>query len=84
MMAHHFSHYYSRRCRWMVSILPAVISPSSCLLHIVLPCPTVMLSLRKHILIAYFVLFAMVIQLGFLRLGFFLCCEVLARICGIF
>ena len=28
MLAHHFSHYYSRRCRWMVLELASVISPS--------------------------------------------------------
>ena len=28
MMAHHFSHYYSRRCRRMVMELPCVIGPS--------------------------------------------------------
>ena len=28
MLAHHFSHYYSQRCRWRVSKLAGVISPS--------------------------------------------------------
>ena len=28
-MTHHFSHYYSRRCRRMVSELPGVIGPSN-------------------------------------------------------
>jgi hypothetical protein len=30
MLAHHFLHYYSRRCQRMVSQLAGVISPSSC------------------------------------------------------
>ena len=28
MLAHHFSHYYSRRCRWMVPEVTDVINPS--------------------------------------------------------
>ena len=34
MLAHHFSHYYSWRSRWMVFELAGVINPSVALLHV--------------------------------------------------